>query len=651
MRGSLSPMRTFVVLLLMLVALLMRSATAATTLEQQREIFIAAEAALRLGQMERFQELQLELTAYPLYPYLVYAELIPRLDTASSTEVQAFLDDYRDTPLAALLRQRWLTILARQERHGEVLAFTPRVASREDQCRARVALLASGADSLAYADLEPLWLSVQTDPPACTALFEAWKHAGGLPPHRVWARIELAMADGHIAILRSLISWLSPLEQPWARLWDEVHERPELVLDLPRFTGLSPRLAAAVATHGIVRLARNDGLRAALAWYAHAPLREFTAIQRHRARRAVALELALIDHADALAWLGTLDMAQEDALVRERRVVVALRRGAWDLAWAWLNWLTPEEQASSQWRYWRARILGEWGFAREARALYQEIAQGRDLYAFLAADRLDVAYQIKNEPLRFSAQALTEVENLPAVTRARELYYVNHVAQARREWQLLLPTLTSNQQLRAARLAYSWGWIDRAILALAQAPRQNDLEMLFPLAYETELRRFAAAHNIPASWAFGILRQESAFVADVRSPAGALGLMQIMPNTGRQIAQALQTRLRDPEELLDPVTNIRYGTAYLRTMLDERKHIPLATAAYNAGSARVRRWLPRDQALPADIWLETIPFKETRDYVRRVLAYTIIYDRRLGGNLRLADILTPIEPADTEARP
>jgi soluble lytic murein transglycosylase len=185
--------------------------------------------------------------------------------------------------------------------------------------------------------------------------------------------------------------------------------------------------------------------------------------------------------------------------------------------------------------------------------------------------------------------------------------------------------------IAAALIADRWGWHDRAILTVAKAERYDDLGLRFPLAHRDAVVRQARARGLDSAWVYGVLRQESAFMADARSSAGALGLMQLMPATAKLVARRINYPLRSDYELLEPETNIRFGTSYLRMVLDQLGDQPvLATAAYNAGPGRVKRWTAERGHLPMDMWIETVPFRETRDYLQRVLAYTAIYEWRLG---------------------
>jgi soluble lytic murein transglycosylase len=198
----------------------------------------------------------------------------------------------------------------------------------------------------------------------------------------------------------------------------------------------------------------------------------------------------------------------------------------------------------------------------------------------------------------------------------------------------------------AAKLAERYGWHDRAIFTLARTGYWDDLELRFPLEHAALVKHNAELQGIDIAWVFAVMRQESAFMSNARSHAGAMGLMQLMPSTARQVAKnVLKTPPPRRQDLFEPDTNIALGSAYLKQMKGRLgDSAVLATAAYNAGPHRVTRWLP-EETLPADIWIELVPFKETRGYLKRVLAYTVIYEKRMGRQpKRLEQRLHPVPP-------
>jgi soluble lytic murein transglycosylase len=202
---------------------------------------------------------------------------------------------------------------------------------------------------------------------------------------------------------------------------------------------------------------------------------------------------------------------------------------------------------------------------------------------------------------------------------------------ARREWIFSLHGKVPAQIRAAALIAHDMGWHERAIATAAKAGEYDDLKVSFPLPYLEFVNRYAGKNDLDSAWILALIRQESRFVADAKSPAGALGVMQIMPDTGRKIATLMGEHFRDPSLLLLPKNNIRFGACFFRMSLKELQNNPvLASAAYNAGSGMVRRWLPEEGLISADIWVEIIPFCETRNYIEKILTNKAVYRQRLG---------------------
>ncbi|MDX1655543.1 MAG: transglycosylase SLT domain-containing protein, partial [Candidatus Competibacteraceae bacterium] len=330
--------------------------------------------------------------------------------------------------------------------------------------------------------------------------------------------------------------------------------------------------------------------------------------------------------------LAALPAEAVDEAVWEWRVRIGLQRQDWRQTLDWIEGMPPQVARQDQWRYWRARALEALDRSGKADALYRALAEERSYYGFLAADRVGAPYRLNPDPVNPDPQTLAALEARPGLLRARELLLLGRAWQGRVEWNHVLEGLDEQALKQAALLAHGWGWHDRAIATLGRARHWGDLEVRFPLPHRARVLAAARAEAIDPAWIYGVMRQESIFQPDVRSHAGALGLMQIMPATGRQIARRLKVSHQGHNVLLDEATNIRYGAHYLRLVLDQLQDSPLlATAAYNAGPSRVKSWLPPGPLAP-DIWAELIPFHETRKYVKRVMEYATIYQQLLGRN-------------------
>jgi soluble lytic murein transglycosylase len=323
----------------------------------------------------------------------------------------------------------------------------------------------------------------------------------------------------------------------------------------------------------------------------------------------------------------------------------ALAQGDWAAVLARIDSMPAPLKHESVWQYWRAYCLHALGQVEAATAVFTVIAQKREYYGFLAAERLGLPHTFAHQPYTVSAEQRQRLLALVEIQRIQELRATDLQRYARDEWEGLLPQLKPAAVAAAAVLADEWQWPDRAISALARANIWHDLARRFPLTYAAPTLQDATAARLHPAWVLGLMRKESLFQADAVSKARAVGLMQLLPTTATQVAQRLGLSSMPGEQLTSPDVNIRLGTAYLRALMDQfGDHPVLATAAYNAGPANVVQWLALPGRLESAIWIETVPFFETRDYLKRVLEYTVIYAWRLSGQdtWRLTDFMPAI---------
>jgi soluble lytic murein transglycosylase len=477
-----------------------------------------------------------------------------------------------------------------------------------------------------------LWVVGKSQPRQCDPVFKVWVAKGGMTRERVWERIELAMKSRRLSLTTFLEKQLSKKDRRWVRRWRDMHRKPAESLHLDVYHRDLP-IARKIVRHGIKRLVRRDTEAAVSVWkrvrathLKHDP-QETLALDE-----SVALRAAASDHPQALALLGALEDPSEN--IKEWRVRLALKQQQWKSALMWIETLPVEERNSERWQYWRARILQSQSvpvLGNAAQRIFSGLATERSYHGFLAADRLGVPYSFEDDALQFSEADLQALEDVPPITRARELFKLKRLVDARREWFYAIGDFAEPDLRKAAVLASRWGWHDRAIATVAKGDHFDDIQLRFPMAYKDLVLSSAGEQAVDPAWVYGVLRQESGFMSDARSSAGALGLMQLMPQTGRMTARKLKTRVRSNYEILDVNKNIRLGAAYLQNMLKKKNgHSAMATAAYNAGPNRVSAWLPQSP-MAADVWIESIPYNETRKYVKRVMSYTVIYDYLLDG--------------------
>lgn len=619
-------------------------------LAAERERFKQAYHALTSGRRTQATKLIAGLENYPLYIYFRYYELNRVLYKKSKREVRDFLSAYDESFLAARLRKDWLRFLNRAKRWDDFLHDYRPQSSTKLKCAQLNARIKSGALEGVLGDTRALWLVGKSQPDECDPAFEHLKASEMMNDQLVWQRIRLALENNKVGLARYLSDMLTTTQlREAAEHWRAVHTSPLAALKKSYFAQDS-LLVREIVVHGIARIARRNVDLADQSWGKYALRYQFSATDHGRVRRILGIAAARTDHADHIQYLDLVPAPYVDDRVEKYRIRLAIKANAWEDLVRWTDHAPVGGSDILRWRYWRARALQNLQRNDEAHVIFQELAKHRDYYGFLSADHLKLPYQMNDHPIVVTAVEIAEIMARPGILRARELYRLDMLFKARQEWRHEVRHLSSRQLEVAAHIAHSWGWYDRAIFALGTAKSYDDLTIRFPLRHVQLVQRYAHKRGLDPAVIYSIIRTESAFMADARSPAGALGLMQIMPATGRETARRIGAKLANARALLDPTKNVTIGSAYLKQMTDRfGGSFAMAAAAYNAGPHRVRAWRPKSGCVPADIWIDTIPFTETRRYVRRASFYTAVYQWRLNEQIEpLATRLTGIGAPGTK---
>ncbi len=599
--------------------------------KKQRTLFLKAESALKKGQYSKYRKYYRQLKGYPLQPYLRYREYRKKLSSLPEAEVLAFFEQYKDTPYADWLRVNWLDKKAKNKQWQQYInAYTPQK-SVERQCHYVNALIQTGNKEKAFTRVPDLWLSGESRPRSCDPVFKAWKQAGMLSDDMIIARIKLAMKKGRTSLAKYLARSLNKEEQQWVQEWIKIYHKPALVLKSKRLQQ-DHLFKQDILVHSVERMARRQPEAAIKLLKSLQQNNTFTEAEQAKMYRAIGMKLAYRHGKGAWKWLDKITDQYSDETVREWRVRSAIREGNWDAIASAINRLPEEEQKNLRWQYWLASAKEHQGNTEQAEKDYSAMASQRSYYSFLAADKMDMPYEFRNSPLQPSQQELQAIAENPGLLRAREFYFLGRDLQARREWYFTTrKRMDNHQRAIAAKVAQLWGWHNRAIITMAHTDQRDDIELRFPVLQKDRIIKHSKEQAIKPAYTMAVIRRESAFATDARSRVGALGLMQIMPATGKVIAQKLKVKFNSKNQLLNPETNVAFGTKYLNMMLQKfYKQPALASAAYNAGGHRVKAWLPDNKEMQADRWIETIPFTETREYVSSILAYTAIYEHRMG---------------------
>lgn len=613
--------------LLFLCALL---ACAGMARAAQDDDFLAAREAFRVGDVVKFERSAKSLSGYPLEPYIAYWRLRLRLEQATPEEVQALLERTKDAPVAVSLRADWLRLLATRQQWEQFDAEYTQAPGEDVEllCYTLQSRWRAGKEeALSYA--RRLWFSGRDRPDSCAPMFDALAERSQLGPDDVWARIRLALEAGNASVARRAAEYLPAKEQPEARALSGIAVNPQAFLEHKNFN-LKTRAGRETVMYAAHRLARTAPSQAAQQW---AKLGErFTDAERAYVWGLIAYQGAQRHDPNALAWYAKAAELNDQQLAWKVRI--ALRAKSWPDVLAAVDAMSPKEAQEPAWRYWKARAAKAQGRAAEAQALFTALATDFSFYGQLAAEELGGRGKTpvaSYKPTRDEVQAMAKV---PGFQRALAFYRLNLRFEGNREWSWTIRNFDDKQLLAAAEFARRSEIYDRAINTADRTRELHDFSMRYLAPYRDVMKGYVSQQQLDEAWVYGLIRQESRFIADVKSSAGAAGLMQLMPATARWVAQKVGLKdFRGGAQTVNVETNLNLGTWYLKHVLDTLDNHPvLASAAYNAGPGRARAWRA-DEPMDAAIYAESIPFNETRDYVKKVMSNANYYSQQFGQTL------------------
>jgi len=620
-----------------LMLLLFGTAAAQAAVPEQyvadRARFIEAHTAFEKGNTAEFKRLRTELgNNYPIAHYLDYLDLNKQFANQSprQSHVKALNQFERDSNDASLTRKltRQLQKRAAIEKNWSLFRGLSKSTLAADMpCSTLQAQADAGELKVLNEAALELWVEPKKRDKSCTALLEKLESAKTPPIKAIWQRIYTAIDSSKPEHAESVLHYLSRNDRKLVNGWLGGRKNPERFLKsgaLKQDTSFNRRAVVDL----VLLWSKKDPVAAMNYWMATYEKYRFYNDRYYDTHRLLAMRGAYRRLPESYEWLNSLKARDDDLELKEWRIRAALYEQDWTNVLRSLKRLPAEEQEEDHWAYWEARALEQSGHHPLADAIYKTLSELPTYHGFLAADKLDLDYAIKDKPIEADTQLIDELAQSDALIRAREYYQVDVPWEGRREWNTLFKDAEPEKLAALAVLAEQWKLYDRALYAAGRAEKKKALTTRFPVVYQPEVDLASAEHRLPPAWVFGVMRRESAYMRDVKSSAGAVGLMQLMPNTAKYVAK-LQGDSNWKGDLTDAQTNIGFGTFYLRHVLDKfDDHQVLATASYNAGPKRVSIWLPPEE-MPADVWIDAIPYTETRRYVRAVMAYTAIYEWHL----------------------
>lgn len=601
--------------------------------EKADDAVLLARDAFRTGNSLQLARLMPQVRGHVLEPYVEYWQLRQRLDERAADEIQGFLARRDGSYIAERLRADWLRVLGRKGDWENFRTERPRLVNEDPDiaCFGLLERFRSG-DNAVLAELKPVWSAPRELPEACAALADHQLRTGAYGVAQVWERFRTLADAGQTAAAKRQLAALPLREQPAASLIDRIVAAPAKYL-LQLQDAATTRTSKEMVIFAMMRLARADPPAAAARW--DDVLRKgFSADDQGYVWGQIGLWGARRHMPEATGWFaraGSAGLNDEQLAWRTR---IALRNGAWAEVKAAIEQMSPQARLDSTWIYWRARAMKETGSGEAARAEFARIAAEHSFYGQMASEEQGVAFKLPPQAAAPTSEELAQALAAPGLQRAMALFRLDMRTEAVREWNWSLRGMGDRQLIAAAEIARRNEIWDRAINTADRTVAQHDFGLRYIAPYHQALTGQAKARNLEEYWVLGLVRQESRFISNAKSSAGAAGLMQLMPATARWVANKMGMKDFNWARVTSVDVNSALGSYYLRTVLDDLDGQPvLASAAYNAGPGRARRWQDANP-LEGAIYAESIPFDETRDYVKKVMTNAMYYAAVLGGNPR-----------------
>lgn len=607
--------------------------------------FLAARDAFRNGNAALVDKLSTRLSSSLLEPYATYYSLHMHLATADPASIRQFLSRPADTPVIDKLRGEWLKQLAQKQQWDAFTDEYPHLATEDpellcDALQARRVVQPQGA----LIEARRLWLTGEAQPADCLPVFDAALAAGVVNENDLWGRIQSALEASDVTQAKQFAARLSTQYAAFAPMLDQAYANPGRFLSSRDLAHATPA-ERLLALFSLRRLARQSPDIALARWDKIAAY--FPETEQRYFYGWLGYEGARLQDGRALQWYRMAQDAPLTPAQRAWRVRAALRATDWREVLSSTDAMGADQQREQAWRYWKARALAALGRAEQAQALFAGLSRDYGYYGQLSANEMA---QLGASPGRYMADpaVVLQVQSQPGVQRALALYRLGLYPEAAKEWAWAIHSYDDRQLLAASEIALRNGVYDRSIEAAERTQQMHDFNLRYPAPFRTELQEHLRDNDLDEAWVYGLMRQESRFAQHANSVVGASGLMQLMPATARWVARKVGLKHYHNALLTELGTNLKLGTYYLKTVLGQLDNNPvLASAAYNAGPNRAQQWRDAHRPLEGAIYIETIPFDETRDYVKKVMTNTEYYSRLFGQPARsLKQRLGVIPPRD-----
>lgn len=552
------------------------------------------------------------------------------------TPSQEFLNFIKEpAPLSNKLREKWLYELARTKDWASFNTYYQPTLDINLVCYKQIAAINLGQEKEALKNSIPLWLSGNSQPQPCNTLFDLLLKSDDFDQNLITQRISIALDKRNILLARALLKQYKTPHLKQLELLNAIHQNPANINKLD--TG---ELNDQFYLYGLKRMVSINMEKALQLWQQVKTRKILNEAQKQEFLAHIALYKAMRNHVDALEWFAKVKPQYYNDVLLDWQIRFALKNYDWKHVAELIN--DSKNKDTPCWQYWLARSLEEQGKKAQAIAIYEPLAKNRQYYGFLASIRLKKLPSFENEKPSTNLASLKPYQ--PVIDQVKSLYMSKQSVQASR---LLNDFISELPKDEASALVY---WVDsdlqwhgKSVYLSNNETLNNQLSLRFPLAYKSTIEMYSKKYAIAPEFVYAIIRQESGFREDVVSSVGARGLMQVMPYTATVVSKADKIPYSDQRQLFLSQKNINIGVAYLQQLTKRFSHHPvLVAAAYNAGPKQVVYWLRTHPPKEIDLWIETLPWQETRNYLKNVMAFYVVYQYRLNQKPDLDNFLTPL---------
>jgi soluble lytic murein transglycosylase len=618
------------------------------SLEAQRESFQLAYNALQVRDKETYLDQYAKLGAYPLKHYLEALELLQRIQSLPKAHIRQFLKRHNETAIANDVRHHWLETLRKRDKWQDYLIdYKTSEASTKQQCYYQLARIKHSSEDKndAILDAIKLWSVGRSQPKECDQLFSILIQGSHITENIAWERYIKSILNRQYQLSRYLLRFIAdPDHRKLAVKLYRIYHHKSAVTDHGLFTNNELQSNSVeiheALSYGLRRLAKEDASKTLEHFNAYKKMHYFSAEQISGIVAALVKGFYFQNQPKTADLYLIENTTLTNSELLEWRARQSIQSGNWDATLFWIKNMPIDLKNKQVWKYWdqRSKNLSEQKMdgskisSSATQENYNHLSLERSFYGFLSSQWLGIEGSMNHTKSTQDLQELSKIEKLPGMTITRELLHHKQYLSARRAWNQTTKKFNKTEWVLAAHLCKKWKWHNGAITSMIRAAYWDDIELRFPVLFESEFEEYSKLNEIPKHWLIALVRQESAFYTRASSPAGAKGLMQLMPSTARAVARKNLVHYKGSDDLYDPEKNIALGSLYFREMLNRfNNNRILAIASYNAGPNRVKQWTKVTAGtLPFDAWIEAIPFEETRNYVQNVLFFSAIYAKKFG---------------------